>query len=120
MIERKYEEVQILKIASMGLFCLLFIFMISNDNSIQKSVGFSLLSTGLFFIFSQAIRGKEPLIRDDRIQFPELWQYYTNNTVLPSGYKEIEAAVESGRDLDCIIEDLSDDGSLNESNKEEE
>ena len=120
MIERKWEEYQILRIATVALLCILFVMMIGDGNSISKSLGFSLLTCAFFYLFAQAIRGREPIIRDDRIQLPDLYEYYSNSTMLPSGYKEIKAAIDSGRKIDSIVEDLNDDGQINKSNLEEE
>ena len=120
MIERKYEEHQLLKIAAAGLFCILFIMMIGDGNSISKALGFSVLTTAFFYLFAQGIRGREPVILDDRIQLPELWEMYSNNSLLPSGYKEIQGAIDSGKSIESVVEDLKDDGQINDSNQEEE
>tara|TARA_B100001778_G_C18602614_1_gene638001 strand:- start:2089 stop:2469 length:381 start_codon:yes stop_codon:yes gene_type:complete len=120
MIDRKYEEYQLLRISAAGLFCVLFVMMIGDGNSISKSLGFSLVTTTFFYLFAQAIRGREPVIRDDRIQFPDVWELYSNSALMPSGYKEIQAAIESGRNIESVVEDLNDDGQINESNLEEE
>lgn len=121
MIERKWEEYQILRIATVALLCILFVMMIGDGNSISKSLGFSLMTCAFFYLFAQAIRGREPIIRDDRIQLPDLYEmYFSNSTTLPSGYKDIQNAIDSGRQLDSIVEDLNDDGTLNNSNTEEE
>ena len=120
MIERKYEEYQVLRIATVGLMFVLFVMMIGDGNTISKSLGFSLLASSFFYLFAQAIRGREPIIRDDRIQLPELYEYYSNSSMLPSGYKEIQSAIDSGRGIHSVVEDLNDDGQINKSNLEEE
>jgi len=53
--ERKYEQYQVLRIATVGLMFVLFVMKIGDGNTISKSLGFSLLASSFFYLSAQTI-----------------------------------------------------------------
>ena len=54
--ERKYEQYQVLRIATVGLMFVLFVMMIGDGNTISKSLRLSLLASSFFYLSAQYLQ----------------------------------------------------------------